>query len=152
MSLLNKIIQRFKKSTPDSFINKFLKESKVKNVQMELYFNERVLLQIDSLKNVPVWIERGKVNEDNYKNGFILFFFINKRKKEKYNECKRILDTSDLNMIEFEGKLNFIFMHFFDKNVKSIELNAFLRKVINIVYQLPTENTKIGFNLRYLKN
>ncbi len=152
MSLLNKIIQRFKKSTPDSFINKFLKESKVKNVQMELYFNERVILQIESLKNVPIWIERGKVNKDNYENGFVLFFFTNKRKKEKYNEFRRILDSTDLNMIEYEGKLNFIFMRFFDKNVKSIELNIFLRKVIDVVYQLPAENTKIGYNLRYLKN
>ncbi|PKP29179.1 MAG: hypothetical protein CVU01_01245 [Bacteroidetes bacterium HGW-Bacteroidetes-18] len=155
----NKILNAFKKLlgihpklTSDEFINKFMEDVNYKHVQMEVYFDERVILMIDSLSHVPIWIERGKISEKIYKNGFVIFFFFNKKQINRNNYYKNYLNSKEqLEMVEYEGKINLIYLHFFDKNATSIEIGDYMLKIINMVYKISSKDSQILFNLRYLK-
>ncbi|QCX39639.1 hypothetical protein FF125_14735 [Aureibaculum algae] len=140
----------YKPKMPEAFIEKFIKDAKLRHLQMELYYNERIILTIDSLKHVPIWIERGNVDTANYKNGYVVFIFFNKNKLSKNIYYQNYKLSENLEMTEYKGKLNLIYLHFFKSDTSSILILEYIKKVVDNVYKLGNKNPEIHFNLRYL--
>lgn len=150
MHILKKLLGIESKNTSDEFIKKFMKEVSYKRVQMEVYNNNHIILIINSLAQAPSWIERGGANEEIYKNGFVIFLFFNKKKIKNNLFYENYLASKEqLDMVEFEDKINFVLLHFFDKNVTSNEINNYVLKIINLIYKFPVNDTQILFKLRY---
>ncbi|UOY08640.1 hypothetical protein L0P88_08815 [Muricauda sp. SCSIO 64092] len=140
--------------TPHEFIEKFVFDSKRKHVQLELYYSKKVILQLESLKHVPIWTDWCNVGLKDYRNGYVCHFFLKKKNLSKNKFYDNYKGSKDfLDMVEYEdddyGIINFV--HFFKKGTRPIDIGKYMRKVIDNVYKFPEENPQIGFNLRYLK-
>ena len=157
MNLLNYLKQIFGiyPKGPNEFVKKFINDSRKSRLQLEMIYNQNIILQVDSLKFTPSWF--GIIDKDlkKYKNGFVVFFIIDKKDIDKSKIYKNYLNSNNLKMIEIEevhGKTEILtFAHFLDKNVDYLVLSKYMRLVIDSVYKLPEQNPQILFNLRYLK-
>ena len=140
--------------TSDEFIQKFLIDSAIKHVQLELYYKRNIILQVESLRHVPIWMDWIDVNKQEFKNGFVAHFFLKKKNIEKNLFYKNYVRSKDkLDMLEFDDEeykiMNYV--HFFDKDASSVEIGNYIKNIIMSVYNLTNNNTQILFNLRYLK-
>ena len=86
MKILNYILNLFRSQprSPNDFVKKFINESKFNRVQLEMIYQNRIILQVDSLKFVPSWFEITEVDSDFYKNGYVVFFILEKIAINKY--------------------------------------------------------------------
>ena len=149
MKFIQEILSRITMRSPDKFIKKFLKDSLNKPVQLELFYQNTGLLQVQSLKYFPSWLEKGNVVDDKYENGYVIIVIVNKI------DTQIVENLRNLNMVKYEfqqsnSKKIISFLYFFEKDVTSVKLGKYMRKVIDAVYKFQKKNPQILFNLRYL--
>mgnify|MGYP000545450861 CR=1 FL=1 len=140
--------------TPNGFVKKFLVESKRKYCQLELFYKEEIILQAESLRHVPIWMEWANVDKTIFHNGIVVHFFIQKKDLAESSIYKRyVLNKERLNMIEFEdeelGIINFTY--FFKSSADYMDIAIYMKKVIDNTLQFKENNPQILFNIRYLK-
>jgi len=140
--------------TPNGFVRAFMKDSKKKWCQLELYYKGKVILQAESLKYVPIIMEHAKVNKKNYTNGFVVHFFIEQKDIPKGDIYRNyLLNKNKLEMIEYEDKdLDIInYAYFFKKDVDPLDMADYMKKIIEATHIFKEINPQILFNIRYLK-
>lgn len=139
--------------TPNEFVKKFLKESEKSRVQLEMIYNREIILQVDSLKFVPSWFKVADINPKEYKEGYVVFFILNRKDLEENDRYQRY-KKSNLRMIEIKekhGQTDIVtFAQFLNKNSDYMDLAKYMRNVIDNVYVFREKNPPILFNLRYL--
>lgn len=154
MNLIKKILGIKPILESHEFIDKFMNDVSNRNVQMEIYYSERIILQVQSLKHVGFWFECDDLKKEKYKNGFIIFFFLKNKGLEKnifYNNFKKAKENLDMLTIDNLKQNIKYFLYFFESDVGSQEVDAYIKKVIKNVYKLPEKEPKILFNLRYFR-
>ncbi len=153
MNLIRKIFGIQKGISSNKFINKFLNDVRNnKVVQMEVYHNERIILQIQNLKQAGFWFDCKEIEKQKYKKGFVLFFFLKNKNIEKNIYFKNFENTKDrLEMFEYKNLDNkrTFFLHFFDENISPKEVESYLKEIIINVYKITNQSSPILFNLRY---
>ncbi|MDA9970481.1 hypothetical protein N9E56_01460 [Flavobacteriaceae bacterium] len=138
---------------PNDFVKKFINESKFNRVQLEMIYQNRIILQVDSLKFVPSWFEITEVDSDFYKNGYVVFFILEKTKIKENPSYQNYL-KSKLKMIEIqetqEANDIITFCFFLENYIDYVKMSNEMRKVVDNVYSFKDENPQILFNLRYI--
>ncbi len=143
-----------KKGTSNDYVYLFVKDCKKKHVQLELYYKDKPILIVESLIHVPIWMEWAKVDQSNFRGGYVIHFFISKKSINENPIYLNYLEKKDnLEMIEyFDEEHNLVdFLYFMEEGVEPIELAQKMREIIDGVYRFKEENPQILFNLRYLK-
>ncbi len=140
---------------PNQFVRKFIKDSKKSRVQLEMIYKQKNILQVDSLKFVPSWFKVAKVDSKPYKDGYVIFFILDKENLEKNKSYQNYIQ-SGIEMIEIEelhGKSKIMtFAKFLSSDFDYFNIAKCMREVIESVYDFKEENPQILFNLRYLNN
>tara|TARA_B110000259_G_scaffold181016_1_gene222451 strand:- start:1377 stop:1856 length:480 start_codon:yes stop_codon:yes gene_type:complete len=155
MKILNYILNLFRSQprSPNDFVKKFINESKFNRVQLEMIYQNRIILQVDSLKFVPSWFEITEVDSDFYKNGYVVFFILEKTKIKENPSYQNYL-KSKLKMIEIqetqEANDIITFCFFLENSIDYVKMSNEMRKVVDNVYSFKDENPQILFNLRYI--
>ncbi len=154
MSILRRILGIKPKLESLEFVEKFMYDVIKRHVQMEIYHNERIILQVQSLQHVGFWFDCDDLQKKKFKDGYILFFFLKNKGLEKNRLYINFENTKGkLSMFKYDNSKNNIkyFLHFFEKNVSPHEIDTYIKKVLTSVYKFPESNPQILFNLRYLK-
>ena len=153
---LKKILGIYPKN-PNEFVKKFLKDSKKYRSQLQLIYENEMLLQVDPLKFVPSWFKVAKmIDQTMFNDGFVVFFVLDKKDIGRNKVYLNFMCTDNLDMVQIEevhGETEVItFAHFIDQNTTYISLTLYLRKFIDSIYKFKESNPQIIFNIRYLKN
>ena len=155
MNFLYNLFNLKSQLTPHEFILKFIKDANNMHVQLEMYNAEKAVLQLESLKHVPIWFEWCCVGKNEFKDGFVIQYFVTK----KENKTNQIYNNSlnlkkDLELVVFYDKeydvINFV--HFFNKDTSALELGKYIRVILDKIYNLSNEETQIGFKLSYIEH
>lgn len=153
---IKKILGLYPKG-PNEFVEKFVKESKHGRTQLQLIYNNNIIVQVDPLKFAPSWFKiAGNVDKKKYKNGYVAFFILDKFEIENNEIYQKYKKSDELQMIEieeFHGETKVItFANFLDENVNYMDLSICLRKIIDETHSFKEKNPNINFNIRYLNN
>lgn len=157
MSFIKRILKKNKTPrTPNEFVNKFLKDLKKNRVQLEMIYDNQLILIIDSLQYVPSWFSIVDKKASDYPKGFVLSFT---KESESFESSYASRKFSKLNTNEFlkiEESHNGIpvvtIAQFIPAVAKSIELAEKMKYFIETFYKFEENNPSILFNLRYLPN
>lgn len=139
----------------NEFVEKFIYDLNRKHVQLELHFNSRVILQVESLKYKPYLLKLISNDNNLYKGGFVVHFTLKKEMIPEGKYYKNILRHKDsLNLIEYVNNKRKIvgFYHFVNKRATPLEIGKYMKLVIESVYGNPIADQKVIFFLRYFKN
>ena len=149
---LNFTLKRTPKN-PNEFVQKFMKDSKKSRVQLEIIRENEVLIQVDSLRYTPSWFKLFKIDPEEFKNGYAIFFILDQKELEtnpKYIELKK----SDLDLLEYEEMLENTpiktFVKFIKKTNDPIILGIEMKNIIDVIFKSNEKDPQALFNLRYL--
>lgn len=143
-----------KPSNPNDFVKKFISDSKKNHIQLELYYKGEIILQVESLRHVPIIMSWTNVDKEKYKNGFAVNFF---ERKDKLNKSKiysnYLLTKNEIDMIEYDDLDNNVltFFKLFQSNISYMDLATYMRFVIEKIFKFEEFNPQILFNIRKLK-
>lgn len=149
---LNFTLKRTPKN-PTEFVQKFIKDSKKSRVQLEIIRENEVLIQVDSLRYTPSWFKLFKIDPEEFKNGYAIFFILNHKELEqnpKYIDFKK----SNLELLEYEEMLENTpiktFVKFIKKTNDPIKLGLEMKNIIDVIFKTNEKDPQALFNLRYL--
>lgn len=155
MSIFQRITNVIKRpSNPNEFVKRFIRDSRKKHCQLELYYKGEIILQVESLKHVPIIMTWINADKKKYENGFAVNFFEEKKKIKKSKiYANYLLAKEDLDMIEYDDKENELitFFKLFESDIHYMQLASYMRFTIEKVYKYEEFNPQILFNIRYLK-
>jgi hypothetical protein len=154
MNFIKKILGIQPKLTSNEFVKKFINESSRKHVQLELYYKNKVILQVERLTYIPLLMKWVSIDKEKYKDGFVVHFCLESKNIEDNHYYKNyLLSSEQLNMVEYDDVEYGVISYngFFEKDTTLLEITNYMRKVIDSVYKFPESNPQILFNLRYLK-
>ena len=153
MNFIKNILTR-KPKNPTEFVQKFIRDSKKSRVQLEIIRNNEIILQVDSLRFTPSWFKVFDVDKEKYKNGFVIFFIIDRDGIEN-NETYINYQKSDLKLVELDemhGQTPIrTFAKFIPETNNSVLLGKEMKKIIDGIFDFKESDPKAIFNLRYLK-
>ncbi len=154
-SFINRVSSRTPRN-PNEFVKKFMEDSDKERAQLEMIYKNNAILQVDPLKFVPSWFKFVNKNEQEYNNGYVLFFVQDKddftsngmEKKLEFNNGKGFLKID-----EFHGKDPVITIAKLIPETKDyLSLGIEMRKFIDTFYSFKERNPSILFNIRYLED
>ena len=155
MAFWNNLISslKHKPRNPTEFIKKFINDSKKGRVQLEIIRDNEILIQVDSLQQTPSWFKLFKINREEFKNGFAIFFILDQENLDhnpKYIELKK----SEIKLLELNEMLDNIPIRTFVKFVEStndpVKLGMEMKKVIDSFLKPKEHDPQAIFNLRYI--
>ena len=95
-----------KPRSPEESFAKFLFESRNNHKTLLLTYNDKILIQIDSLREHPFWFKKAEINEVYYKNGYVLFAKAKTDMQETNPLSERFADAPEGKFIIIEQKRN----------------------------------------------
>ncbi|WPY97631.1 hypothetical protein [Christiangramia sp. OXR-203] len=149
---LNFTLKRNPKN-PTEFVQRFIQDCKKSRVQLEIIREDQVLIQVDSLRYTPSWFKIFKIDPEEFKNGYAIFFILDQEelgKNQKYIELKK----SDLELLEHDEMLENTPIKTFVKFIKQtndpIKLGLEMKNIIDVIFKTNEKDPQALFNLRYL--
>ena len=122
-SLLNSFTKKPRNAT--EFIEKFIRDSKKCRVQLEILRDYEILIQTDALRFTPSWFKVFNINENEFKNGFVIFF----------------IDKSPIRT----------FAKFIKETNDPVFLGKEMKKIIDGIFDSSESDPQALFNLRYIE-
>lgn len=150
-------LNKRKPQNPNEFVRKFVKDSNAKRVQLEMIYDNKIILQVDALKFVSSWFKITSKNIEPFKDGFVIFFTTDKKEfqkvfSKKFTEFSK-KEKEILKIEEFYEKKPVITLAKFVKKTENhIDLADEMRRFIDRFYFFEEANPSIIFNLRYIEN
>ena len=143
----------FKPRSATEFIQKFIRDSKINRVQLEIIRDNEILIQVDSLKATPSWFKVFNVNKKEYEKGYVIFFIID-RKGIETNAKFICYHKSELNLLELDEMYEETPIRTFAKFIKetndAVYLGKEIKKIIDGVFISKDTDPQAIFNLRYI--
>jgi hypothetical protein len=135
-----------------AFKYKFIQESNKCKVQLEIIYDNEILIHVDSLKFTPSWFKVFNVNRDEFENGFVIFFIID-RKEIETNTKYMLYKKSELNLEELDEMHGDTPIRTFAKFIKETDDPVFLgkeiKKILDVIFVPSEPNPQAIFNLNY---
>ena len=135
------------------FIQKFIKDSKISRVQLEIIINSEILIQVDSLKFTASWFSVFNINKLNFENGYVIFFILDKKEIEK-NKKYKFYKKSNISLMELDEMYDDepirTFAKFIKKTDDAIYLGKEIKAILEVIYPETKQNPQAMFNLRYI--
>jgi len=136
------------------FIEKFIRDSKISRVQLEIIRNNEILVQTDSLKFTPSWFKLFNVDKNEFQDGFVIFFILDRNGIEKNQKFKNYQNSS-LNLLEhdemYEQTPIRTFAKFIKKTDDAVYLGKEIKEIIDSILKAKEINPQALFNIRYIK-
>tara|TARA_R110002072_G_C7938584_1_gene532278 strand:+ start:1724 stop:2200 length:477 start_codon:yes stop_codon:yes gene_type:complete len=151
-SLLNSFTKKPRNAT--EFIEKFIRDSKKCRVQLEILRDYEILIQTDALRFTPSWFKVFNINENEFKNGFVIFFILDQKGIEKNEKFIRY-KNSNLDLVERNELIDKSPIRTFAKFIKETNDPVFLgkemKKIIDGIFDSSESDPQALFNLRYIE-
>ncbi len=127
---------------------------KKSRVQLEIIRDYEILIQVDSLEFTPSWFKIFKMDPEEYKKGYVIFFILDRNEMEK-NPKYIQYNKSNLELMELEEILDKTPIKTFAKFLKNtsdpIKLGKDMKEVIDAIFSSNESDPEVLFNLRYLE-
>jgi len=159
MNIIKYFINLIRNDTPknpNEFVKKFIKDSKKERAQLELIYDDEIILQVDALNFVPSWFKITNKSAKDFKNGYVIFF--SKNTEDFYgSHAERELNHLEKDdFIKIEETYDNLPVTTVAKFVSAIDnylsLANEMKDFVNKFYRFKERDPSILFNIRYLPN